>query len=112
VYRLSGDIWVYFSRSDDLDSLLVGTGHRVARSSQRDRPIQSSLAHDSAIDPHPARILRAAAAQGVRDRDGGIWLMAALFGQFPFLVKLFADSAYAGSIFYTALGKVLPNLKT
>jgi hypothetical protein len=34
------------------------------------------------------------------------------FGQFPFLAKLFADSAYAGSIFHPALGKVLPNLKT
>jgi hypothetical protein len=42
--------------------------------------------------------------------DGGIWLLA--FGQFPFLAKLFADSAYAGSIFHTALAKVLPNLET
>ena len=49
---------------------------------------------------------------GVQDRDGGIWLLATLFGQFPFLAKLFADSAYAGSIFHTALAKVLPNLKT
>ena len=49
---------------------------------------------------------------GVQDRDGGVWLLATLFGQFPFLAKLFADSAYAGSIFHTALGKVLPNLKT
>ena len=39
---------------------------------------------------------------GVQDRDGGIWLLATLFGQFPFLAKLFADSAYAGSIFHTA----------
>ena len=49
---------------------------------------------------------------GVQDRDGGIWLLATLFGQFPFLAKLFADSAYAGPIFDTALEKVLPNLKT
>ncbi|MGB0037541.1 MAG: IS5 family transposase [Terriglobales bacterium] len=49
---------------------------------------------------------------GVQDRDGGIWLLATLFGQFPFLAKLFADSAYAGPIFDTALDKVLPNLKT
>jgi Transposase DDE domain len=34
---------------------------------------------------------------GIQDRDGGIWLLATLFGQFPFLAKLFADSAYAGS---------------
>src|SRR6266478_7096247 len=49
---------------------------------------------------------------GVQDRDGGIWLLATLFGQFAFLAKLFADSAYAGSIFHTALDNVLPNLKT
>src|SRR6202451_3890438 len=49
---------------------------------------------------------------GVQDRDGGIWLLATLFGQFAFLAKLFADSAYAGSIFHTALAKVLPNLET
>ena len=49
---------------------------------------------------------------GVQDRDGGILLLATLFGQFPFLAKLFADSAYAGPIFDTALDKVLPNLKT
>src|SRR3977135_908398 len=49
---------------------------------------------------------------GGQDREGGIWLLATLFGQFPFLAKLFADSAYAGSIFNTALTKVLPNLGT
>ena len=49
---------------------------------------------------------------GVQDRDGGIWLLATLFGRFPFLAKLFADSAYAGPVFDTALDKVLPNLKT
>jgi transposase len=49
---------------------------------------------------------------GIQDRDGGISLLATLFGQFPFLAKLFADSAYAGSIFHTALAKILPNLKT
>jgi hypothetical protein len=31
----------------------------------------------------------------VHDRDGGIWLLAPLFGQFPFLAKLIADSACA-----------------
>jgi transposase len=35
----------------------------------------------------------------VQDRDGGVLLLATLFGQFPFLRKLFADSAYAGPVF-------------
>ncbi len=48
----------------------------------------------------------------VQDRDGGIILLATLFGMFPFLEKLFADSAYEGPIFHTALASILPSLKT
>jgi putative transposase len=33
-----------------------------------------------------------------------------LFGQFPFLEKLFADGAYAGPIFHQPLTKILPGL--
>ena len=39
-------------------------------------------------------------------------MLATLFGQFPFLEKLFADSAYQGPIFGNALTKILPCLKT
>ena len=49
---------------------------------------------------------------GIQDRDGGIVLLATLFGQFPFLAKLFADSAYQGPIFGNALAKILPCLET
>src|SRR6201988_4885240 len=48
----------------------------------------------------------------VQDRDGGILLLSTLFGLFPFLRKLFADSAYEGPIFHTALAKILPLLET
>jgi hypothetical protein len=48
----------------------------------------------------------------IQDRDGGILLLATLFGQFPFLVKLFADSAYQGPTFSNALAKILPCLDT
>ena len=48
----------------------------------------------------------------VQDRDGGIALLSTLFGLFPFLEKLFADSAYQGPVFHTALASFLPNLKT
>jgi transposase len=48
----------------------------------------------------------------VQDRDGGIMLLATLFGMFPFLEKLFADSAYEGPVFHTALAAILPSLKT
>src|SRR6266849_10452605 len=42
----------------------------------------------------------------VQDRDGGIMLLSTLFGIFPFLEKLFADSAYHGPIFHTALASI------
>jgi hypothetical protein len=35
-----------------------------------------------------------------------------LFGQFPFLKKLFADSAYAGPVFHGGLANVMPSLVT
>ena len=39
-------------------------------------------------------------------------LLATLFGQFPFLQKLFADTAYQGPIFADGLAEILPYLKT
>ncbi len=47
----------------------------------------------------------------VQDRDGGIMLLETLFGRFPFLEKLFADSAYQGPIFGNELAKILPELE-
>ena len=49
---------------------------------------------------------------GTQDRDGGISLLATMKGLFPFLEKLFADSAYQGPLFAKALAKILPCLKT
>jgi hypothetical protein len=48
----------------------------------------------------------------IQDRDGGIMLLSTLFGMFPFLQKLFADSAYQGPLFNSDLAKMLPCLKT
>ena len=44
----------------------------------------------------------------IQDRDGGILLLASLFGMYPFLKKLFADDGYQD----TALTKLLPQLET
>ena len=51
-------------------------------------------------------------AADVQDRDGGILLLATMFGMHPFLKKLFADAAYQGPGFHKALAKVLPHLDT
>jgi transposase len=48
----------------------------------------------------------------VQDRDGGLMVLSTLFGQFPFLKRLFADSAYAGPVFRDALANALPSLVT
>jgi len=48
----------------------------------------------------------------IQDRDGGISLLASMKGLFPFLEKLFADSAYQGPLFAKALAKILPRLET
>jgi transposase len=42
----------------------------------------------------------------IQDRDGGILVMATLFGMFPFLKTLFADGGYQGPQF----AKALPHL--
>ena len=48
---------------------------------------------------------------GVQDRDGGVLLLATLFGRFPYLEKLFADSAYQGPIFAAAVSKILSRVQ-
>src|SRR5450755_4528770 len=46
----------------------------------------------------------------VQDRDGGLMVLTTLFGRFPFLKKLFADTAYAGPLFQDALALAMPGL--
>jgi transposase len=47
---------------------------------------------------------------GIQDRDGGLLLLATLFGMFPMLRTMFADSAYGGPLFLAGLKKLLPQL--
>ena len=46
----------------------------------------------------------------IQDRDGGILLLATLFGMYPFLKKLFADGGYQGPQFASAVANVMPQL--
>ena len=45
-------------------------------------------------------------AADLQDRDGGVLLMATVFGLYPFLLKLYADGGYQGPKFKQGLAKV------
>ena len=45
-------------------------------------------------------------AADIQDRDGGVLLMASLFGLYPFLLKLYADGGYQGPRFQDGLARV------
>ena len=49
-------------------------------------------------------------AADVQDRDGGILVLTTLFGQFPFIRRLFADSAYMGPIFRDGVANAMRSL--
>jgi len=45
-------------------------------------------------------------AADIQDRDGGVLLIATLFGMYPFLLKLYADAGYQGPKFQTGMASV------
>lgn len=50
-------------------------------------------------------------AADIQDRDGGVVLMAGLFGLFPFLLKLYADGGYQGEQFQNGMRKALAQVQ-
>lgn len=46
----------------------------------------------------------------IQDRDGGVLVMATLFGAFPFLLKLYADGGYQGTEFRRAVDRVIADV--
>lgn len=50
-------------------------------------------------------------AADIQDRDGGVLLMGSLFGLFPFLLKLYADSGYQGPKFQDGLQAACRQIK-
>ena len=45
-------------------------------------------------------------AADIQDRDGGTFVMATMFGMYPFLMKLYADGGYQGPLFRRAVAKI------
>jgi len=50
-------------------------------------------------------------AADIQDRDGGVLLMATVFGLYPFLRKLYADSGYQGPQFQAGLRRVMRGIE-
>ena len=50
-------------------------------------------------------------AADVQDRDGGVVVMATLFGLYPFLLKLYADGGYQGPQFQEGLRRVCRRIR-
>ncbi len=46
-------------------------------------------------------------AADIQDRDGGLMVMATLFGLYPFLLKLYADGGYQGPEFRLAMREIV-----
>ena len=49
-------------------------------------------------------------AADIQDRDGGVFVMATMFGMYPFLMKLYADGGYQGPLFRRAVAKIMARL--
>jgi hypothetical protein len=49
-------------------------------------------------------------AADIQDRDGGVVVMATLFGLYPFLLKLYADGGYQGRAFQAGLKKAIAHV--
>src|SRR5665213_2276516 len=49
-------------------------------------------------------------AADIQDRDGGPFVMATMFGMYPFLMKLYADGGYQGPLFRRAVAKIMARL--
>ncbi len=58
------------------------------------------------VDTQGLLMLAMVHAADIQDRNGGVLLMASLFGLFPFLLKLYADSGYQGPQFQLGLRQV------
>jgi transposase len=49
-------------------------------------------------------------AADIQDRDGGVIVMATLFGLYPALLKLYADGGYQGAEFQKGLKAAIPRV--
>jgi transposase len=83
-----------------ISDMLLELVRSVALSIQPNRPVEL------AVDTEGLLMQAVVHSAGVQDRDGGVLLMATLFGLYPFLLKLYADGGYQGPKFQQGLARV------
>jgi len=62
------------------------------------------------VDTQGLLLLALVHSADIQDRDGGVLLMATMFGLFPFLIKLYADGGYQGPQFQEGLRRVCQSI--
>jgi len=62
------------------------------------------------VDTQGLLLLALVHSADIQDRDGGVLLMATMFGLFPFLIKLYADGGYQGPQFQEGLQRVCQSI--
>ena len=85
-------------------------GPRSIRTGSTQKNIKGKKRH-ILVDTHGLLMQAIVHSASVQDRDGGVLLLTMLLGRFPYLEKLFADSAYQGPIFANAIAKILSRVK-
>jgi transposase len=81
--------------------LMSGEGKRIASAPPRlssTLQIKGKKRH-ILVDTQGLLMQAVITAADVQDRDGGVMLMASLFGLYPFLLRLYADGGYQGPRF-------------
>ena len=68
--------------------------------------IKGKKRHLTVVDTEGLLLCAIIHAADMQDRDGGALLMSTMFGLFPFLLKLYADSGYQGPKFRQGLQRV------
>ena len=83
-------------------------GLRLIRRATRGRRSRARSAHSRR---YPSLLMHAIVhAADIQDRDGGAFVMATMFGMYPFLMKLYADGGYQGPLFRRAVAKIMARL--
>jgi transposase len=115
--------WSAAHRSARPIPISSATHHNIAENKLDTRsPIQGGLSIDPAgfdagkkikgkkrhvlVDTQGLLLQAIIHAADIQDRDGGVLLMSTLFGLYPFLLKLYADSGYQGPKFQQGLKRV------